>query len=318
MTQAKREARDDLSNSCYLVTPSAALPTSPAMSVHERKMSKHQENQGGYQSNSQVQTVHPRVKCHPYPQELVRLRLFSSMSLPKIEKHTTDGPWPTRSLLPFVTLPNAGGMLTSGRPAEAKPRDLRRRAGAPAQPWGLESVSPTHPTGPVTGHTKEPAAGAGRGDSPQSREPHLVPARWQKRPAGKSGLTPKPVAQFGSLSPRNEQGRSRAEKRAARSLRAAAAPGRPRRGKGGPRSSHLGRFVCGGGGGQGAGSGGVAGRGLPSFTAQPLRPAARAGEESRARWRRRRRATAAPATRPRGLRASPAQAERRPHSPGWR
>lgn len=183
-------------------------------------------------------------------------------------------------------------------------------------------MSPTHPTGPVTGHTKEPAARAGRGDSPQSREPHLVPARWQKRPAGKEGLTPKPVAQFGPLSPRNEQGRSRTEKRAARSLRAAAAPGRRRGGKGGPRGSYLGRFVCGGGGGQGAGSGGVAGRGLPSFTAQPLRPAARAGEESRAgcrrRRRRRRRATAAPATRPRGLRASPAQAEGRPHSPGWR
>lgn len=123
----------------------------------------------------------------------------------------------------------------------------------------------------MPGHTKEPAAGAGRGESPPSRAPHLVPH------AGKYGLTPKPVARSGSLLPQNEEGRSGGETRAARAVRAAAAPGRRRGGRGARPASHLRRFVCGGGRG---GCGGRAGR-------LSLSRAARPGGESRARRRRR-------------------------------
>lgn len=119
---------------------------------------------------------------------------------------------------------------------------------------------------------------------------------------------PKPVAQFRTLSPRNEEGHSDAKTRAAPAVRAAAAPGRRGGGETARGASHLRRFVCGGDGG---GCGRVGGAGTPPHSRKPRAPP---GEESRARRPR------ALAAQPRGLRAPPARAAQAagwPHSPRW-
>ncbi|XP_037704577.1 translation initiation factor IF-2-like [Choloepus didactylus] len=169
-----------------------------------------------------------------------------------------------------------------------------RRPGASAQNGYRRPASPTHRAGLVTGHTKEPAAAPGHDDSPRGWTPHVIPARPEDSTRRKIRINTQTCCTFGSLSPRNERGRSGGETRAARTLRAEAGARQATRKKGAVRGAPTsGALSAAAGWGRPGGS-------APPSAARPRRPTARTGEESQARCR------LPPltfATRPRGLRS---------------
>lgn len=161
-------------------------------------------------------------------------------------------------------------MLTSCRPVEAKPRSARvmsRSFGADRGP----RASVPHPPGSA-GQRPHKGACRGcwtRGLAPEAGAKSGPRHASRSRPAGKYGLMPKPVAQFGSLSPPKTKtgAQERRRQRPGRTVRAAAASGRLGGGGTARRASHLGRFVCGRGNG---GCGWSGGAGAP--LAQPRGP----------------------------------------------
>lgn len=152
--------------------------------LYKRKLSKHHENHLLSQQ-LQVQIVHLRVKSHPHPQEPATL--FSNTSLSNTQnKYITRDPCQTS--LPSLCDSSKGWrdvnvLQTRGKPS---PTPWARRPAISAQPGGLGPVSPIHRAGLITGHTKEPASGAGSGDSPRSWAlPPRVSARPRTRPVNK-------------------------------------------------------------------------------------------------------------------------------------
>jgi hypothetical protein len=164
------------------------------------------------------------------------------------------------SLRPFVT-PEAGGTLTSCRPGATKPHYTR----------GMGPRSPARRAGPVTGHTKEPAADAGHGDCARGRRHFSSPyARRRTRPAGKRDARPNLLHDSGPLGPDMNKG--------ARSLGgggsragAGAAPGR-RRAAGRPRGSTSGALSAAAAAGPDRGGAGGAGEAGRRPVSDPLGP----------------------------------------------
>lgn len=145
-------------------------------------MSKHQEDHGGSHSSSQVQTVHPRVKCHRNPQEPARLRFPSKMSLPHIWKiNTQPDILANRLSLPFVTPPKAGGMLISRRPRGSQaPR--RREASRSLRAARGPRASVPHPPGRAG---QRPHKGASRGRWTRGLAPELDATSGPRTPGGR-------------------------------------------------------------------------------------------------------------------------------------